>query len=265
MPNGLSNLIRLIKEPEILISVAGICVASILAYFGIKDSNTQQALNAILTLLGTLSVVQLISSAESLKTRKLVEHIKNDIRSASHDSGPPLKLRADIVSLQERAKDAKDILIIAKTAVIVMRQTEFFVERLRKGTTIRLAVANPENAELMEILGNQPDMGKDAILADLQGLAAMVRRINSKTDNSGRIIIRVFNHIPTMSLVMIDGILATGQINVEILPYKVSPYLRPCLNITVKENPIWYGYFHERCESIWQESNEASKYFSPSK
>ncbi len=119
-------------EPENLITLVGVTIASILGYSSVKNNDTTQALNAILTVVGALAISQIITSVENAKSRKKIEAIEGKLTNLSQLSNPPVRLRKDVESLQNSVKEASDILVIAHTATIVLRQTEFFIDCIRR-------------------------------------------------------------------------------------------------------------------------------------
>jgi hypothetical protein len=255
------TVLAVLREPENIITIIGTVVAAILAYSGIRNNDVQQALTAIITVLGTLAVAQIIAGYESSKARETIERIESLLHSFASPPNPPLRLRTEIVSLQKRAKNAKDILIIARTAIMVLRQTEFFKERIRQGATIRLAVVNPDNSAVIEALGPLAETSKEGVIADMQGTIGLVCRLREQTSNPEQIQVRVFDYVQTLSMVMVDGHLPTGSIIVEMIPYQVGPSSRPHLLLTAKDNPMWYAYFRDICEAIWRDAEPSSRYF----
>lgn len=252
MNNKFRTVLSVLKEPENTITIIGTIVAAIMAYSGIRNNNVQQALTAIITVLGTLAVAQIIAGYESSKARKTIERMESLIPRFAFSTNPPLRQRKELESIQRRAVNAKDVLIIARTAIMVLRNTEFFLDRICNGTTIRLALINPRNSVVVEALSPLDILPRDGIIADMQAAMGLICRIREQTSSPERIQVRVFDYVPTLSLVMVDGNLPTGQIVVEMTPYRVGPLSRPHLLLTAKDNPTWYAYFHDICEAIWR-------------
>jgi hypothetical protein len=259
--NKFRTVLAVLIEPENVIMIIGTVVAAILGYSGIKDNDVQQALTAILTVLGTLAVAQIIAGYESSKARKTAERVENLLQRFAFSTNPPLRRRTGLTSLQERARSAQDVLIIGRTAGIVLRQTDFFQDRIRQGATVRLAVINPDNDVVIEALTPLAETSKEGLAADLQVVRELVHRIKEQTSNSEQLQVRVFDYVPTLSLVMVDGHLPTGHIVVEMVPYQVGPSLRPHLFLTAEDNPSWYAYFRDVCETIWRDAKALPSYF----
>ena len=106
-------------------------------------------------------------------------------------------------------------------------------------------------------------------MADLQSTIGLVKRMKEQSSNPQRfselLQIRVFNYVPTLSLVMVDGHLPNGHIVVEMVPYQIAPTSRPLLYITAKDHPVWFAYFRNVCKSIWDDAEDASFLFSSGK
>ena len=80
MKNLAQSIQQTLKEPENLILVIGVVVAAVLAYIGVRNNDIQQALNAILAVLGSLAIAQVIEGYETVKRDKQVETILAPIR-----------------------------------------------------------------------------------------------------------------------------------------------------------------------------------------
>lgn len=243
---------------ENVVAGVGILIAAWLAVLGIKGNNQQQTLAATVALLTALALAQIVIQHKSATVSSRIESIESLLEKFSPSANPPLRTRAEVITLQEGASSARDILIIAQTAVMVLRQTEFFVNRISQGATIRLVVANPDNRALVEALGPLSGISREGFSADMRATVDLVHRIRERTANSECFQVRVFDRVPTLSLVMVDRDLPTGYIVVEMLPYQVGPPSRPHLLVTAMDNPIWYDYFRQICEAIWRDAQPSS-------
>jgi hypothetical protein len=244
--------VAILIEPQNLITIIGVIVAVILAYSAITTNNIQQALTAIITILGTQSVAQIITGYEISTSKKMVEETERLLRNFTlHKS--TLRPRSELQSLPEMAKDAKDILIIARTAQVVLREIEFFKERMRRATNIRVAVINLDNTAIIEAIGQAVEIPIKGHLADIQSAKALINHLKEVSD-SKRFQVRTFDYVPTLSFLIIDGNLKTGQMIIETIPYRVSPSMRPHLFMTAESDPAWYSFFRNIGESIWQDA-----------
>ncbi|MAT96595.1 MAG: hypothetical protein CL608_05575 [Anaerolineaceae bacterium] len=248
-----------ILDPETLIAIVGIVIAGYIAFTGITTNNTQQALTAILVIVGTSAISQIFSNLSKAKTNKSIDRINNVINEFKKTSSPQLRKRSEMQSLSVRGKHAEDILIIAQTAFSVLTMNDFLLERLQKGATIRIAVANIHNESILSSMVPLTTTTREGVLADMNSTLARIKRLREKLPTdfnfSEGFQIRSFDYVPTLSLAMIDGHKPNGQIVAEIVPYQIMASSRPHLFIKASEDPEWYAYFHRLCENIWEESS----------
>lgn len=204
--------------------------------------------SAILAVLGVLTIAALGTRHKigSLVQRLGVEHT------------PPLRRRKDLARLPESAKEAKDLLIVACSASAVLLDTQFFIERIRQGTRVRLAVVNPDEEAVIDIIGRSDIVPAKTLIADMNIAAGLIERIRTQVPNTDLFDVRVFSYVPTLSFVMIDGYLPTGRIIVEMYPYQTDPGQRPHLLVTARDHPDWYGSFRDMCEAIWRDAKPSS-------
>jgi hypothetical protein len=198
--------------------------------------------------LATLGVV----AAAILGNRHRIENLLGEIGSSRT---PPLRMRADLTPLSSRAARATDILIVALSAAEVLRQTDVFVDRLRQGAYVRLALADPDIDSVLDAASLLTGIDREALLADMRSAKGLLDLIRQRAPDGTRLTVRRFDYAPTLSLVMIDADKPTGQIVVEMRPYGKSGPSRCHLLVTAKDHPTWYTYFHDICESIWQNAH----------
>ncbi len=254
MEKRISRLLEVLKEPENLILIVGVVVAAVLAYSGIRNNDIQQALAAILSILGALSVAQLITSYETVKRDKQIEAALSLLHRTGRLTSPPLQLRTELQPLPTRAQNAKDILIIGRSLAIVLRYTEFFEKRLRDGATIRVAMVDPNNEVVCRAMSPLLETSLRGFISDVRSSLGLINRISEATQGTGKLEVRFIGFVPTLSLVAIDTQLPTGHIVVELLPYQVSPASRPHLILRANESPSWFVYFRDIAERIWRDA-----------
>jgi len=163
-------------------------------------------------------------------------------------------MRGELAPLLETARGVSDILIVGVSGAVVLRQTDFFVNSLRQGAIVRLAVADPENDAIIVATSPLTGISKNGLVADMQAARSMTHVIREQAGNSERFQVRLFNYAPTLAFVMLDGDRPTGRIFVEMRPYQVSSSSRCHLFVTAKEHPEWFTYFRDVCESIWRDA-----------
>ena len=98
------SVLAILFEPTNLITIVGVVVAAVLAYSGIVNNNTQQALTAILAVLSALAIAQIVSGYEASKSAKIIEKIENAMHKLGGARYPPLMTRTELISLQDRLK-----------------------------------------------------------------------------------------------------------------------------------------------------------------
>lgn len=247
-----------LKEPENLILIVGIIVAAILAYIGIRNNDIQQALNAILAVLGSLAVAQVIVGYETVRRDKQVETILALLQKSSHADSPYLRPRQELAPLPTRCPNAKQLLLIGHSLAFEVRYTEYFNQRLLDGATLRFVVMNPQNNFIIKAVLPLIETAEDGMVADIQTSLAFLKGIRKNASDKRQLEVRVIDHVPPLSFAMADGYLETGHIIVQLFPYRSSSAMRPHLLLTPTETPRWYVYFRDICESIWREASPAS-------
>lgn len=245
------NMLRPYKKPENLILAVGIITAAILAYAGIRNNDIQQALNAILAVLSSLAIAQIIVGYEKVKRDKQVETILTCVQALSRTDSPYLRAREELVPLPDRSPDAKQILLIGPSLAFAVRYTEYFKERLLDGATLRFVVMNPDNSVIIKALVPLLEVAENDMVADIQTSLAFLRGIRKSVPRAKHIEVRGVDHVPPLSFAMVDGYHPTGHIVVQLFPYKSSSATRPHLLLMPGETQHWYTYFRDVCENIW--------------
>lgn len=226
--------------------LAAITIAGLNA-FGVVDDSWLAPL--------TLAALGILAAA-MLGNRHRIENLLNEIGSSRT---PPLRMRTELSPLPSRAADASDILIVALSGAEVLRYTEFFVDKLRQGASVRLAIANPESDAIADTVSPLTGISKDAFIADMQAAKGLVQLVREKAPDSRQFKVKFFDYAPTLSFAMIDGDKPTGQIIAEMRPYGISSSLRCHLFVTAKDYPTWYMYFHDVCEAVWRDSDSSEE------
>jgi hypothetical protein len=255
MGSRIRQVFQVLKEPENLIVIVGVIVAVVLAYSGIRNNNTQQALTAILAVVGALAVAQIISGHGAFRRDRQIEGISSLLQNAGLSANPPLRLRTDVPPpLPNSARNAKDILIIGRTLVFVLYNTEFFKERLRDGATIRLAMVDPNNGIVCKAMAPCLEISEEGFVAAVWNAMELIKRISEAAQRPDQIELRFIDFVPTLGLLAIDSHSPSGQIIVEMLPHKIEPYMRPQLLFKASENHSWFLYFRDICEATWRDA-----------
>ncbi len=64
--------------------------------------------------------------------------------------------------------------------------------------------------------------------------------------------IRLLDHVPAVSLAVVDQGLPDARTFVEFYTYENSSNARPHLELRPATSPVWYGYFTNQFEKMWQ-------------
>ena len=235
-----------------------------------KDVSHGENIDLYVTVLTafTLAVINLVADFSAWTTSVILAVLgvlvvaalgnRHQVRNLAQRFGaqntPPLRGRGDLARLPESAKEAKEILIIACSASSVLLDTEFFINRIKQGTRVRLAVVNPDADVVIDIIGRSDIVPAETQLADMRTAAGLAQRIKTQVTNTDLFEMRVFDYVPTISFVMIDGHLPVGRIIVEMYLYQTDPGRRPHLLVTAKDHPDWYRDFRNICEAIWRDA-----------
>jgi len=116
---------------------------------------------------------------------------------------------------------------------------------------LRIAVTDPDCQAAIESLIPLSQLSQEQFLSDMALAGDLLTRIQQEASGREGLEVRTYRFCTTLSFLMIDGHLPSGRIVVEMLPYQVSPPLKPHLFVTAKNNPTWFTYFRGVCESIW--------------
>ncbi|MCW2947688.1 MAG: hypothetical protein JWR24_4405 [Actinoallomurus sp.] len=66
--------------------------------------------------------------------------------------------------------------------------------------------------------------------------------------------IRVLDHVPAISLAVVDEGLSEARTFVEFYTYESSSAARPHLELKPDTSPVWYLYFTNQFEKMWQQA-----------
>lgn len=256
--SALKETLETLKKPDSIIVLIGIIVALINAYLSIRDESVQQALYALLSILSSLAIAQLISKHSSIKAEKAIQEISEKL-SLHERNNIWLQKRQDGTPLEHMASRAKEILIIGRTLSIVLRNKKYFIDRIKKKANIRFVIINPRNEQLINTMAPTLEVSQGATTYLQQDLGASLQLIEDIRRGSRKgLKLRVTNYAPTLSMVVVDPREEAGFIIVELLPYRIDPVLRPqfILKKNKKHHKEWFEYFYGIAENIWENAVE---------
>jgi hypothetical protein len=250
MKSKLQAVLSHLQEPENVISLLGIIIAGILGYSGIKSNDTQQALAAILTVLGTFAIAQIIAGYESSKAQKRLERIEYLIQRPSSFSS-----RSEIDAqepFQRFLTHGQSVLIIGISLVGTVGPLRgLFKDLVQKGVKFRFLLLNPSSPCLefvAEAHGMSQNSLRNDIVASLAHLAELVETIHGS--KNGAMQYRLMNNTPGASAVMRDGNSDQGVIRSELHLYHTDTTGRLTYSLTPDDGEV-YSFYRDALEQMW--------------
>jgi len=172
MGKRIKQMFQVLKEPENLIVTMGVLVSASLAYLGIRNNDIQQALTAILAILGALAIAQIVAGYAAVKRDKQVGTILSLLRKSDnlHLSPSQLEASQELIAFVERDKPKKADLIELSTASI----DPLLESLIRENCQIRLLIQNPNSAIT--------DFQKDRIQQRIRDLMSVTLREYTRSE-----------------------------------------------------------------------------------
>ncbi|GAB4435238.1 MAG: hypothetical protein Kow00120_02000 [Anaerolineae bacterium] len=254
-----NHWVQTLKKPEILMSVISVVAAILITLINILPSVEDEIASqwtwvAVAILLGLLAGTQIVTSYKTIERDEQLETMMSLLEKARISGATSLQLRSELQPLLSRAPNAKDVLIIGRSLVFVMRYTEYLQERLRDGASIRLVMVNVNNEAVMQAIGPFLETSVEGLVADVRSSIELAKHIMKEVPSPGKLQVRLVDYVPTLSLSIIDGQIPTGHIVVELEPYRVSTPRKPDLILKADESPFWFTYFRDLAEHIWRDA-----------
>lgn len=161
------------------------------------------------------------------------------------------------------SKANSNLLIISITGVhIVSQYGGLLEEKLEKGCIIRFLLPNLIGASIDHLAPRKTTM---STISDWKSALNELRELKIdavKKELLGRVEIRIFNYVPTFTVVMVNGERADGIIRVELMPYKINADDRASFDLTRADHMgDVYSTFEKHTELLWQESSEFDESF----
>lgn len=135
-------------------------------------------------------------------------------------------------------------------------------ERLEAGAKIRILIIDPDSTAIKmsaarSISADDTDYYRvrlDATLRDITYLHKMLEEVGKMPGNSqkaGEINVRLVSYAPSFSMLSFDPHQDNGIVFVEIYPHKMAHRLPPTFDLMPKRDGIWYLYFLDQFEEMW--------------
>ncbi len=253
---SLANFWQFLKKPENIISLVGVLVTVILVILDLTNPASDLMLPAIVFLLTTLSISQLVANFDAIQNLKPLAEIRDTqtriFSLLSKSTGQVLQERSTITDeIKLRLAKAKEVVIVGRTMRVISSQTEFLQKLLDKGCHVRLVVLDPSSQ----------------VSKEFENQSALKRNLNQLLDlsqnqaNKDKIEIRLINSSLATGLgfIVIDPQAIDSEIIVELAPYKGDSFSRPNIVIQKENEPKWHDYFMQTCNRIWNDSKPITR------
>jgi hypothetical protein len=147
------------------------------------------------------------------------------------------KNRLDYTSLERRLNEVKDIWFSGQSLIgVVSAHHSLFRKLAREGHRFRFLLEDPSHC-------SQKD--EEEIKQTLNFLVSI------KKETPSQIEIRLTPAILHFSLLLTDRNKQSGRIQVEFYAYQIATSDRPHVNILPARDPVWYRFYQEQFESLW--------------
>lgn len=250
--NRIRSFLKDLFKPENIITLIGIIVAVVLAYSGIKNNNTAQTLNGIVTVLAALATAQLISGFSAPKTKKSIEHIEHLLQEPY--TSFMTRGQLDTISPFERLLErGQDILIVGTSLLgTVGPRRKFFKALAQNGASLRFLLMDPE-ASFIEAAACSHGVSIDSLRNDISATLSHLNSLVGSVGNGGSIQYRLLTTMPNMSFVMVDGNKTNGEIRCELYLYQTDITERPVFRLTPADETVYQRY-KDSLERLWRDS-----------
>jgi pyrimidine deaminase RibD-like protein len=155
------------------------------------------------------------------------------------------------------AQQATDILIIGINLNLVLRQADFFKEKILREARIRLVMVDPRDQRLLEVL-RRGVVEQQHVEPDFKASLATIKELYriAPVGGKGLVDLRVIDYVPTMSFQVLDGNTEHGCILAELAPNKIAVPERPHFVLRADNNAQkeWYQRFLENCSKIYSDA-----------
>lgn len=245
----LKDLFRL----ENVITLIGIFVAAVLAYSGIKTSNTAQTLNAIVAVLAALATAQIISGYDASRTRKTIENIEHLLQEPYTSLFMTRGQLDTILPFERLIERGQDVLIVGTSLLGTVGPRRKFIKALaQNGASLRFLLMDPE-APFIEATARSHGVSIDSLRSDISATLAHLDQLVGSVGNGGSIEYRLLTTMPNMSFVMIDGNKTNGEIRCELYLYQTDITERPVFRLTPADKTVYQRY-RDSLERLWRDS-----------
>lgn len=245
---------RIFKRENIVVLL--LIITALLSLFEIPQKYGIDEIKVVLAMLGLLAIDSLIEKIgyfEEINSRL----IKIERIVAPHPNTILLKTRENLDSFSERISEVDNIFVLAISANnLITNEYSTILQGLKKGTNFKFVLLSPDNPGLQAVSDSSPSSSE--ISAQKEWIERSIDMISNlaKEEVKGTIELRLFNGLPTTSLLAYDFEIDSGWIQVEPHLYKRSPTHRPLYTLNVNSKSPWIDYYRELIDDVWKFSSE---------
>ncbi len=269
---------EVLRQPDSLITLAGVGVAIVTALFDLLDISNKDILHgALLLILSTLSISQIISQVENIKSSRTdkisqqqiqakLQYIMENLSASITSKGISLKWRSDLEPLERRWEKAKTIDVSCITCNELITSYGWLIkQKWEEGAKIRILVAydsrwkqSKESDLLASLIFNQRQHTPtpDTYITQIQNGVEILQTegVFTPSLNDGIVEIRGLGYCPVCSLMIINRHSPEAQVKVEIYVTARENKKRPHFFVTRQDNEEWYQLFAEQFEILWEKA-----------
>jgi hypothetical protein len=205
----------------------------------------------ILAFLGAMSVSQIVANYQSIRRDERLAELADRV---SAEGKVTLRRRRELTPLPECAGSARDILIVSRAPVIILRYEDFLADRLRAGAVVRVTMCNPANKPLIAQVATFKRCLPEEVDREIQDALSLARRIAVESGRTGALQVRLTDYVPTLCFCAVDSEREDGHLVVELMPRGVDVFGRPHILLDPKHDHEWFWYFVCIAESMWDEA-----------
>jgi hypothetical protein len=202
----------------------------------------------ILAFLAAMSVSQVVANYQSIRRDERLSELADRVAA---EGKVTLRRRRELTPLPECASSARDILIVSRAPLIVLRNENFLADRLRAGAIVRVTMCNPANKPLVAQIATFTGRSPEETEREIHDALSLARRIEADSGHAGALAVRLTDYMPTLCFCAVDSEHEGGHLVVELIPRGVDVFERPHILLDPKRDPEWFGYFICIAESVW--------------
>ena len=245
---------RLFRRDNIIVLI--LVIAAALSIFDIPQTIGVSETKIILIMLGFLAIDSLLEKIGYLETidsrTKRIEHV-----IISHPNAVALQTRQVLQIFSERILGVKNVFIFAISAnALVMQNTRTIEKARRTGTNFRFLLLSPDNPALKSAFLSSPSSSDfDTQVQWINDTVKTLKTI-AQTKAKGKLELRLFQGLPTTSLIGYDADHDTGWIQVEPHVYRQAPASRPLFIVQASSRSEWFDFYREMITELWEDGEE---------